>query len=78
MKEIYLVHVDEYIGAYIPEQKKNVEYDLQKEFINFVKKLKKIFPEHNLRCIINEGISEYIRKKITADKLLTKQKQNVR
>lgn len=78
MKEIYLVHVDGYIGAYNPEEKKNVKYELQDKFVDFVLKLKKIFPEHKLRCVVNEGITEYIRKKIIADKLLTNKMQNIR
>lgn len=78
MKEIYLVHVDGYIGAYLPAKCPVVSYAVQNKFIDFAKYLRESYPEYRLRCVINEGIEEHIRKKIIADKLLTNKMQNIR
>lgn len=78
MKEIYLVHVDGYIGAYLPYKCPVVSYVVQNKFIDFAKSLRESYPEYRLRCVINEGIEEHIRKKIIADKLLTNKMQNIR
>lgn len=78
MKEIYLVHVDGFIGSFIPAKCPVVSYAPQNKFIDFAKALREDYPEYKLRCVINEGITEHIRKKIIADKLLTKKKQNVK
>lgn len=78
MKEIYLVHVDGYIGSYLSAKCPVVSYAPQNEFVEFVGSLKEDYPDYKLRCVLNEGIEEHIRKKIIADKLLTKQLQNVR
>ena len=78
MKEIYLVHVDGYIGTYLPSKCPVVSYVVQNKFIDFAKSLRESYPEYRLRCVINEGIEEHIRKKIIADKLLTNKMQNIR
>lgn len=70
MKEIYLVYVDEYIGSYLPREKPLIKYELQEKFTDFVLKLKKQYPDYKLRCVLNEGITEKVRKKIQADKIL--------
>ena len=78
MKEIYLVHVDGYIGSFLPSEKPVVSYAPQNKFIDFAKSLREAYPDFKLRCVVNEGITEHIRKRIIADKLLTKQMQNVK
>lgn len=70
MKDIYLVHVDGYIGSYLPGEKPKINYKPQENFIDFVLMLKKKHPDYKPRCVINEGIAEAVRKKIQADKIL--------
>lgn len=78
MKEIYLVHVDDYIGSYLPAKCPVISYAKQEKFIDFVTSLKEDYPDYTMHCVLNEGIENHIRKRIIADKLLTKQLQNVR
>lgn len=70
MKEVYIVHVDEFIGSYIPGKCPVISYAPREKFIDFVKGLREDYPDFKPRCVINEGISEAIRKKIFNDKLL--------
>lgn len=78
MKEIYLVYVDEYIGSYLPRERPLINYEKQEKFTEFVFKLRKQHPDYKLRCVLNEGITETIRKKIQADKILMAAKQYCR
>lgn len=70
MKEVYIVHVDEFIGSYIPSKCPVISYAPRENFIDFVLMLKKKHPDYKPRCVINEGIAEAVRKKIQADKIL--------
>lgn len=65
-KHIYLCHVDKYIGAYDPYTGE-IRYASGDKFVPFVKKILKDFPEYSPHNVINEGISELIRKKILLD-----------
>lgn len=78
MKEIYLVHVDAYIGSYLPSKHPVISYAPREKFIDFVKSLREDYPDFKPRCVINEGITETIRKKIQADKILMAAKQYCR
>ena len=70
MKEVYIVHVDEFIGSYIPSKCPVISYAPREKFIDFVKSLREDYPDFKPRCVINEGIAEAVRKKIQADKIL--------
>lgn len=65
-KHIYLCHVDKYIGAYNPYTGE-IRYALGDNFIPFVQKILDDFPEYTPHNIINDGVSELIRKKILLD-----------
>ena len=74
-KHIYICHVDGYIGAFNPYTNK-VRYETADNFIPFVKKLLKDFPDYSPHNIVNHGIEEVIRKQIITDKLINdKQKE---
>ena len=65
-KHIYLCHVDKYIGAYNPYTGE-IRYASGDKFVPFVQKILQDFPEYSPHNVINEGISELIRKKILLD-----------
>lgn len=68
VREIYLVHVDEYIGAYHPGKCPMITYAPANKFIDFAKGLREDYPEMRLRCVINEGIENKVRQKIKIDR----------
>ena len=70
--EIYLVHVDEYIGAYYPSKCPMISYAPADKFIDFAKGLREDYPQIKLRCVQNEGIENKIRKRIKFDNELNK------
>ena len=72
VKEIYLVHVDEYIGAYHHGKFPMISYAPADKFIDFAKGLREDYPQMKLRCVVNEGIEEVVRKRITFDNNLLK------
>ena len=72
IKDIYLVHVDGYIGAYKPGRCPMISYAKQSRFIDFVESLREDYPGFRLRCVVNEGISERIRGKIKQDMIFEK------
>lgn len=81
IKDIYLVHVDGYIGAYKPGRCPMISYAKQSRFIDFVESLREDYPDFRLRCVVNEGINERIRGKIKQDMIFEKiraKKQSVR
>lgn len=77
-KEVYLVHVDSYIGSFIPSKCPVISYAPSNKFIDFAKSIIESYPEYKIRCIRNEGIENHIRQKINCDKMLTNKIQNVR
>lgn len=72
IKDIYLVHVDGYIGAYKPGRCPMISYAKQNRFIDFVESLREDYPGFRLRCEVNEGISEKVRSKIKQDMIFEK------
>lgn len=66
MKEIYLVHVDKYIGAYRAGRCPNISYAPADKFIDFVQSLREEYPEYKLRCVLNEGIEAEVKKFINS------------
>lgn len=70
MKEIYIVHVGNYIGAYRVGRCPNISYAPADKFIDFVQSLIEDYPEYKLRCVINKGIEETIKKRIEQDKII--------
>lgn len=67
LKEIYIVHFDNNVGALgCVQGNPNHFYSFcpQGKFIDWVKGLKEDYPEFALRCVRNEGIEEYLRKKL--------------
>lgn len=72
IKDIYLVHVDGYIGAYKPGRCPMISYAKQNRFIDFVESLREDYPGFRLRCVVNEGISEEVRSKIKQDMIFEK------
>jgi hypothetical protein len=67
VKEIYLVHVDQYIGAYHKGKCPMITYAPADKFIDFAKGLREDYPQMKLRCVVNEGIEEKVRKRINLD-----------
>lgn len=72
VKEIYLVHVDEYIGAYHKGKCPMITYAPADKFIDFAKGLREDYPQMKLRCVVNEGIENKVRQRITFDNNLLK------
>ena len=67
IKEIYLVHVDEYIGAYHHGKCPMITYAPADKFIDFAKGLREDYPEMKLRCVRNDGIENKVKQRITFD-----------
>ena len=72
MKDIYIVYVDKYIGAYFLDREP--AYVLADKFIDFIQCLRKKYPDYRLRCVRNWGIEEEVRKVIIRD-ILKNQRQ---
>lgn len=71
LKDIYLVHVDGYIGSYLP--RKNypiIGYADKEKFVDFCQSLREDFPEYRLRCVDNDGIRILIRDRIMQDRIM--------
>lgn len=73
LKEMYLVHVDEYIGVFYPSKCPMISYAPADKFIDFVEGLRESYPQIRLRCVQNEGIKEKVRKRIKFDNSLRKE-----
>lgn len=73
VREIYLVHVDEYIGAFYPSKCPVISYAPADKFIDFAKGLREDYPQIRLRCVQNESIEEKNRKRIKFDNRLRKE-----
>jgi hypothetical protein len=72
VKEIYVVHVDQYIGAYHHGKCPMISYAPADKFIDFVEGLREDYPQMKLRCVVNEGIENKVRQRITFDNNLLK------
>ena len=73
MKEIYIVHVDGYIGSYMPNRRcPTIGYAPKDKFVDFCRGLKEDYPGYRLRGIDNEEIRSKIRQRIIQDKVLAK------
>lgn len=72
VKEIYVVHVDQYIGAYHHGKCPMISYAPADKFIDFAKGLREDYPQMKLRCVVNEGIENKVRQRITFDNNLLK------
>lgn len=70
MKEIYIVHAGEFIGCYKAGKCPMISYAPNDKFIDFVKGLREDYPDFKLRCVVNDGITEKVIKRIKADRLL--------
>jgi len=66
-KHIYICYAGKYIGAYNPYTREVVGYEISDKFVPFVQKIIKDFPEYTPHNVINEGISELIRRKVLMD-----------
>lgn len=67
MKDIYIVHVGNYIGAYRFGKCPTIAYASAEKFIDFIQSLREDYPEYRLRCVRNWGIEEEVRKIIAVD-----------
>lgn len=70
VKEIYLVHVDGYIGAFYPSKCPVISYAPADKFIDFAKGLREDYPQIKLRCVRNEGIENKVRQRMIIDRKL--------
>lgn len=73
VKEIYLVHVDGYIGAFYPSKCPVISYAPADKFVDFAKGLREDYPQIRLRCVQNERIEEKVRKRVNFDNRLRKE-----
>lgn len=82
LKEIYITHVDGYCGALGCVAGCNrhfYSFCPQGEFIDWVQSLQTDFPDFRLRCVENDGIKEWLRQRLAAEKILKmKGKDNAR
>jgi hypothetical protein len=72
IKEIYILQLDGEVGAFIPSKYPTYSYAPKDEFIGFIEFLRDSYPEHKLRCIRNQGIEDWLKKRILKDKMLDK------
>lgn len=72
IKDIYIVHTGEYIGAFLPAKCPVISYTKSDKFIDFCLSLREDFPEYRLRCVRNAGIEGKINERILLDKLILK------
>lgn len=70
MKDIYIVHVGNYIGAYRCGTCPTIVYAPAEKFIDFIQSIREDYPEYRLRCVRNWGIEEEVMKVIDRDKIL--------
>ena len=80
-KHIYICYAGKYIGAYNPYTREVVGYDTLNNFTPFVQDILEKFPDYSPHNVINEGISELIRRKVLieiAKKELTNKINEVR
>ena len=77
VNEIYIVHVDSYVGAYKCGKCPLKSYADRSEWINFVKGVIEGYPDHKIRCVHDEKIEECMRQYIKRDKLLTSELKRV-
>ena len=75
MKEIYIVHVDRYVGAYRVGRCPNIAYAPAENFIDFVQSLREDYPDYKMRCVLNKGIEEEVRKIIQRDILINQRQR---
>lgn len=70
-KDIYILHVDGQIAFY-KHSKKCPSYGFapQEKFVDLINCLREDYPDYRLRCIKNEGIENWLRKKLTVKKAL--------
>ena len=71
IKDIYIVHVGFFIGAYRVGRCPNISYAKSTDFIDFIQSLREDYPDYRLRCVRNWGIEEEVAKVIVRDKKLT-------
>ncbi len=72
MKDIYIVHVDGYIGAYYKGRCPMISYAPQDKFVDFVKGLIDDYPEYRLRCVSNQKIENKVRQRMVLDRKIQK------
>lgn len=70
IKDIYIVHVCKYIGAYRCGKCPTITYAPAEKFVDFVQSLQEDYPDYRLRCVRNWGIEEEVRKIIARDKVV--------
>lgn len=70
IKDIYIVHTGEYIGAFLPAKCPVISYAKSDKFVDFCLGLREDFPDFRLHCVINKGIEEKVQERIRLDKLI--------
>lgn len=66
-RHLYLCYSGKYIGAYNPYTNEVVGYETLNNFTPFVKDIIEKYPDYSPHNVVNEGISELIRRKILID-----------
>jgi len=74
LKDVYIVQVSGYFGAYIHGRCPVISYAPADKFVDFCLGLREDFPDYRLRCVINAGIEEKVQQRINADKILAAKK----
>lgn len=67
LKEIYIVHVDNTVGALgCIQGNPHHFYSIcpQGKFIDWVQSLQETYPDFKIRCVQNKGIEEWIRQRM--------------
>lgn len=78
IKHIYITHVEDKLGAFGCVGGNNrhfYSFCPKNEFINWIKGLSEDYPEFKLVYVENEGIREYLRKRLNEQKKLDIYKQ---
>jgi hypothetical protein len=66
-RHLYFCYADKYIGAYNPYTNEVVGYKTRDKFCEFVQEMLLMFPDYSPHCVINDGISELIKKEALMD-----------
>lgn len=75
MREIWFLHVDDKIAAYMPKKKCPVySFTEPENFIDFVESFRKDedFKDYKLRCVHDEKVESFLRSRLNMQKMIIK------
>lgn len=70
MKEFFIVHAGDYVGAYLNTKYPVISYAPQEKFCDFILSLRETFPDYKLRCVVDKSITQKVINNIKMTKSL--------